>query len=377
MGNHEEHLPTEIYESQQYVWNTGYMWVQEAAPAEYEKLEQNLQLTEEDDCFVVEPLENASNEAYKKNFYQSGMIKRQWLIAESNFPLPRTYRRYNPLQESALFITFANLKPQPEEILEFANQYGLLGEEKRIYGTRFSQGETLGFWEGQIQAMKKAWDLWNRTEQEDMEGLARHIHWFKDSDGRDGVAYTAQLLGKEVAAAVSKVGFKRAADKFSAEIIASAFYQSHRLEMMHPGDVIVPAKYYVQKVINKHLEKRVSPKILWDVRRQPVKLRLFHMPESLIGALWLQFAQAVHGDKKFYYCDQCGSAFELDPRIGAKRGRKFCSNACRSKALRNRQIEARRLSQEGMKPAEIAKRLDSKIATVKKWITASKKKQGG
>jgi len=217
--------------------------------------------------------------------------------------------------------------------------------------------------------MKNVLELWELACAEDIEGLKKCIYW----EGNNSVFYNndpeypyRKMPKRLKSPPPGKIYYNAS--------IASKVINPERLKRMRPGDLVVPAKYRVQEEINEHLEKAVSPRILWDTNRRTPELKLFHVPHGLKGALWLQFAHAIHGNKNFYYCDQCSAAFELDPRSGAKKGRKFCSNACRSKALRNRQVEARRLFQEGMEPAEIAKSLNSEIKTVKKWISAGKKK---
>lgn len=59
------------------------------------------------------------------------------------------------------------------------------------------------------------------------------------------------------------------------------------------------------------------------------KLSLRFRPASLVGALWLQFMQAVTQGGEIRSCDQCGTWFERGP--GTARGRKarFCSDVCR------------------------------------------------
>ena len=47
---------------------------------------------------------------------------------------------------------------------------------------------------------------------------------------------------------------------------------------------------------------------------------------------------------------------------------KFCQGACRSRAYRARQSEARKLHAAGTTFAEIAKRLNSDAKTVKGWV---------
>jgi hypothetical protein len=59
------------------------------------------------------------------------------------------------------------------------------------------------------------------------------------------------------------------------------------------------------------------------------------VPLSLIGALWLQFAQAVSGQRAFHPCDACGRLIELHPTAN-RADRRYCGDACRARAYRKR-----------------------------------------
>ena len=355
MNGQKVHQATEIFDCYQEVNPGGYLWF--AADEEVGNPEKFLH-----GHYKVSQIKKAINSAHRED-------NRVWIISDD---IPRGYPAmvnwYNPLRhEKSLFIKFANTRPEPEEILIFANQYGLLGKSVGIVSDTslpgsimvgqegstkqpLGRGELLGTWQAEIAQMNSVFEVWELVNAEDTDKLKNFFHW----DDQNSVSY-------------SKDG--------GCGIIASKEVHPERLERMQLGDLIVPAKYYIQGQINEYLVKAVHPQLLWNINKTPTELELFHVPTGLIGALWLQFAQAIHGDKSFHYCDQCGAVFELDPRMKGRAGRKFCSNSCRTKALRVRQAEAIRLSQkEGMKPAEIAERLESDLPTVRRWIKASKKK---
>jgi hypothetical protein len=58
-------------------------------------------------------------------------------------------------------------------------------------------------------------------------------------------------------------------------------------------------------------------------------------PRHLLGALWVQLARAVDGNRSFRACQTCGRWFELDPSI-ARTNRLYHTAACRQKAYRQR-----------------------------------------
>ncbi len=388
MNNRDEPQATDIFECIQEVNPQGYKWF--TADKEVGKPESSIMAGH----YEVSQVKNPSNSAYLKD-------KREWIISDA-IPIgyPIMVERYNPLKhQKALFIKFANTNPEPDEILEFANQYGLLGLGESVgivtnstlpgsimVGQKgedlqrpLGQGELISTWQNEIMAMKQVLELWEPVNVGNTEVLKRFIHWEEndavvysnDPDYPNVVPITLNLKGVKKTSTPPQPTRRMV----GGSIIASKQIHSERFKRIPLGDLIVPAKYYIQEQINEHLVGAVRPRLLWNINKSLPKLELFHVPTDLKGALWLQFAQAIHGDKSYHYCDQCGVVFELDPRMKGRASRKFCSNSCRTKALRNRQAEARRLAaEEKMKPAEIAKRLDSEIQTVRKWINSGKKK---
>jgi hypothetical protein len=148
-------------------------------------------------------------------------------------------------------------------------------------------------------------------------------------------------------------------------LIASTHLGDEVLDRFVRGDLVKPALHYVQSVINKQLQKRASPRLLWDANRE--RLGLYIVPEGLIGALWLQFARAVERDSQFRQCAECGIWFELAPGT-ARSDKLYCSTPCRTKAYRKRQAEAARLHGEGRSLDDIARDLESEPDTVRGWI---------
>ena len=97
----------------------------------------------------------------------------------------------------------------------------------------------------------------------------------------------------------------------------------------------MPAKYYLQKTVNENLRNRVSPQLLWNVRRnRPRGLALFFVPQSLIGLMWLQLAQAVNGNKQYRQCLAGKTWMLISRETAGKRSSRFsCSNALSHESL--------------------------------------------
>ena len=297
----------------------------------------------------------------------------QWHVPEAGFhwaevqreggpqqvlvPASLRSRSYEPLREyTSLFREFASTDPTPDGVLAFANRYGLLGFRDRYEQVIPPEGgairhiptEPLGAWQQEIKKMKNTVGLWDMAQREDEAGLSRHIRWSKD---RSSVCVTYQP------------DLDWVDDDLMEELPEP--------ELFTPGDVVVPALIFVQGQVNGRLswEERVSPQLVYEARRG--QLGLHFIPERLLGALWFQLAQAVGGDKRYRQCYGCGKWFELSPEV-ARSNRLTCSDACRSRAYRDRKERAVRLAAEGRTPKEIAEELDSDVRTVKGWIKQRK-----
>jgi hypothetical protein len=135
----------------------------------------------------------------------------------------------------------------------------------------------------------------------------------------------------------------------------------------------MPAKYYLQKTVNENLRNRVSPQLLWNVRRnRPHGLALFFVPQSLIGLMWLQLAQAVNGNKQYRQCLACRTWMLISRETAGKRSsRSSCSNACRMKVYYGRIVQARDLRRQGLSVRQIADRLSADEQAVRRWIKTS------
>ena len=291
-----------------------------------------------------------------------------FLTSSRPIGVARPVVEYSPLRHhTGLFRHFAAIEPKRESIREFANTYGLLGgdvsQEIIIPGTGSIQisfqdrkttkkqepltlgmGETLSSWTKEILAMRPALLLWDLVAAQTRKELSRYVHW----RAPDVVEIRFPVGNRE--------GFA---------LIASPQHRPHLLQQIPAKDVFKPTLFYIQDTINKHLEGRISPRLLWE--KDWPRLGLFFVPKSLIGALWLQFARAVDGNTKYGRCLECRTWFEVS-LDAARTNRRYCKDACRFKAYRRRQTEAQRLFAKGIPVKQIAKRLDSKLAAVKSWI---------
>lgn len=283
---------------------------------------------------------------------------------------PFTARRYAPLQQyPALFRAFIETPPTQEGILAFANQYGLLGDKITtqiiLPNKQSAWGELLQDWQGELSGLKQAFLLWDMVQAGNLEGLARHIVWKEtETEKKEKVIIVSYDSHPEFSFGKAPPSVRQ-----NRETIAHSQAQPEFFSQFQSGDVGQPALYYVQRVINRHLTGRVSPRVLWN--REHTELGLYMVPSGLIGALWLQFAQAITGHKQYHRCEYCGTWFEVSLEA-SRPTRVYCSDACRFKAYRKRQEDAYRLHTEGVPLKEIAKHLGTDTATAKGWIKKRK-----
>jgi endogenous inhibitor of DNA gyrase (YacG/DUF329 family) len=233
-------------------------------------------------------------------------------------------RIYDPLHDSpALFRTLADVNGQDREaILAFANQYGELGLP--------APHETHRNWLLEIAFLRRAVEMWDWLEAGNTQQLGRFLHWEAGS----------------------------APDAQTAEKLAGWYYQSHPdlpldERWAHPppgafeqwiepadsllkeGDICLAARFLIQGWINRRLEGRVAPRLVYRMADGTQVMQI--VPSQLIGALWLQFANAIAGNKEYRACKECGTWFEISSAGDARTARRqFCSDRCKSRDYRKR-----------------------------------------
>jgi hypothetical protein len=317
---------------------------------------------------------------------------------------PFEFEEYRPPAD--LFLKFAGLDETPEEIKNFADQNGLLGlqnpEEGAVIagvdiataesnssgaassGSRalkaFSPGEKFSAWKTNIAQMRGAVVLWTavcEAEQGKTAKLRQHIQWPSNSfvyfDSHPHLPAPAQFMGsKPVHVASLKPDYLPDVGPRELAVVASRLISPQWLKLFRPGDRILPARYYLQKTVNEALLNRVSPRLLWNVKRgRPRNLGLYFVPTNLLGVMWLQFAEAIVGTRSFRQCSACKTWIVISrAEEGSRSSRLTCSTACRMRLYYRRQSEARRLRGKGIPVTEIARRLSAKPEKVRRWITS-------
>jgi len=235
----------------------------------------------------------------------------------------RTRKRftYKPLvYHPELFLEFKDLNiDSDKEVIGFAKKYGLLGGECKFDfkpdDRGINSGDSLVSWAWEQMWLKMAHSFWSylRTGEE------------------------KYIPGKFV---------ERSFYPNYLEIIS---LKLSKLDILRPKILLTvfdPAEFNAKEeteksfLCRKHLEQILNGQLRhrFSINTQinyPAKSLINFIPNSLVGAIWLQLAQAVAELKDFQHCLECNNWIEISSERKRK-DVKYCSNACRVKAYRKR-----------------------------------------
>lgn len=280
------------------------------------------------------------------------------------------YRQNRIMQDEAnLFSKFACLNPDdPQTVLDFANAWGMLTEgetevtssvhpdgsepvlgRQRLLtngGEAYMEGrqgvptlpaESLAFWKREIIEMGQLFSVWDQFKQRDLGALRRVIRWPLKMNA---VSYSLPVWqGKEYTVPDDKeiipgmhLGWLADSDHTSPEVF----------KRFKRGDLLLPAYYLLQKYVNKKIEKMeeegigsVRPRLLLN---QENEIGSYLRPSNLLSALWLQFYQAICGERRIVRCPLCGSWEDITDKARPNRwkGHPSCLNVKRVAEYRKR-----------------------------------------
>lgn len=338
------------------------------------------------------------------------------------------YRYYEPLQqETALFRQLAALPIDEAAFVEFADRYGLLAEANRVaakggsnamdvykvYGQRIPvrRGDVLNKWVDRVLCLRTCITLWEKALANDKPFLKSvitlvpnedHLEWmsalvrFSDTGvlmpakgylanpmkvkvaghfggklvplGEPGGVYMAMLDEAELPASFyvrERLGFRVEPKPWEGQMIRG-FGVTYPRKSIDDNDPIALTQALVTTEIMQNLTIGLAPVIQPHLNVGWGELRF--APRYLIDAIWLQFAEAVCGNKAYRQCQFCGKPFELSPDV-ARTSRLFCSDSCKMQSYRQRKTAILNLWEQGLSVAEIAEAVDgADIASVRKWV---------
>jgi hypothetical protein len=278
-------------------------------------------------------------------------------------------RHYRPLAgKESLYRTLAAVSLTPEGILDFARQYGRLGEGVEAFASlpngSSATVEPLSAWRTTLTWLGEAIRLWDLAQQENCAELSKVIRW----ERKGVVRYQAPRdLVLRLHGSLPPIEARSLFDEM--HTIASADYNPGLFSAFTQGNVVEPARCFVLRIVNDYLGRAAQPALLWNGKHRKVLLR--HYPRSLLGAVYLQFTTAILSGRATQMCPVCGRYFEVTAPA-SRNDRLTCSNRCRVRAYRDRQQKARELYGEGWSTKRIAKEIGSDISTIKKWLSQNK-----
>ena len=232
-------------------------------------------------------------------------------------PQTTGYKPVKPLDENAtLFLEFAELDYSEENMIEFANRYGLLIQEHRLQLPMSDQsfsGDSLSTWKKEHRDLKNAVQIWEWLRTNDKEKLNLLIKWSEDNE-------TVRYF----------IGSNSMGILFS----VNPPIRPYLLPRCKPGDVIFPTRLLLQKIINDKLgEYPVSPRLLLDDNNE---LKQYLVPSSLLSAMWYQFYQAVTGKKRYKKCEICNTWEDVTDKRSSWTMHPNCAAKVRMRKLRQK-----------------------------------------
>jgi hypothetical protein len=208
----------------------------------------------------------------------------------------------------------------PENIVNFANEYGLLGQSEKLplqsgqdgslesidVGRAF-WGESVQQWQLEINRMSTLLNIWDLASMNNAEELGQIIRW------PDGQSITIDIKYSDDEECFSYIANRESGLNIDL------------LDICPIGDVLHPARYYVCNKVNERLRIGIAPQLLPITRYIYIKL------ETLISAMYIMFMWEIVGSTRLLLCPSCGLwVGHADER------QRYCSNACRQKMYRKR-----------------------------------------
>jgi hypothetical protein len=193
-------------------------------------------------------------------------------------------------------------------------------------------GESLARWRHEIILLRRLVEIWEAVKVKNLNVLQRYIEW-----RREDVVFRTS----------SEANGREFSESFS--IIASATNKPEVFASFKRGDVLSPSMWYLQQTINEQLqEHKVCARLLWEAGLNSMRLHIVAL--NLIGCMWLQFAKAVEGEKKYRQCENCFGWIEVGGGKASRSDKKFCSPTCKATAHRKKRERARELAAGGATP---------------------------
>jgi hypothetical protein len=270
----------------------------------------------------------------------------------------QSVRVYSIERQSGLFMTFAKMEPTTAGVLRFARHYGHLGLKAPYLGStttgRDVYGEPFRGWEFEIGWMRVAVEAWELLRAQNEKELAKRV-----TSSKGSVRYNPLPDRSPRDRAVWE-----APTEFRLEESRMNTTPQDLVSIMDQPTPQRVTRAFIQNLIRTRL--RDCPlDVLGDEGYNALSVQI--VPRTLLAAMWAQFAIAVAGNPEFKQCSMCTNWFQV--ARGARRQQSvYCSDACKTRATRERRKRAIELARRGMNHRSIAKAVGSRVETVKGWV---------
>ena len=227
-------------------------------------------------------------------------------------------REYQPLSDfPALFEFFARTETTASGVELFAGRFGLLGLKE--------YPEPLRTWFSEIDALRKLIALWKALQEDDFDSLHRILYSGDPPLGTlPGDPSRLDAVDPTVALKVALTTLRGVPIQHASRWRPGSQDEKEILR----GQVLL----HMSGVIDTHLSPLIRTGVFLASDKPSLDLSV--VPKNLLGAIWLQFAMAITGNKRFADCEVCRKPFEV------KKGtRKTCSDKCRKALSRAKQTE--------------------------------------
>lgn len=259
-----------------------------------------------------------------------------------------THRTYEPMDDTSLFLKFAEIRT-PNDVLNFANQYGPLS--RRSDGYRITvenvntKADPLDFWLNETTAIRQVWNLWQAIRNGGLDKFKDDIERTPYGIVTNNIEYSHKRKTGSYPGIIFSTTEQAKHHVLSSRKDPTTPYQSYYTlilsneentvinQSLDRGDFGKLALLIINRILNQRTQSGYG--VILDWRDNLEKLDMKFLPETLLDALWLQLEQAIAGNRAFQVCEQCGSLFEISQKAKNK-GRVYCSDACKSKAYRER-----------------------------------------
>ena len=279
-----------------------------------------------------------------------GNIAGPWLIRSDSLYV----RQYSPLAVSNLHRRFAGTEATAESILAFSNEYGLLGHGLWLSDSGSNDGEmmvgeSLAFWQKEIEHMARLMALWELVKSGSRRELSHLVEWTPPGKSQQVRLYLVDVDGKlrpDLAQFMRQRPdefhdyFRRDEDLAGRMRHRGVTVLAHEengsdmdlLERWKHGDPIEPARYFVHREVNNRLRGHVSPAVL------PFRNgEIFFFPDCLLSSLYTQFMLELSGrNRPAMLCARPGCGRYFDPAHGRQR---YCDKPCQQLAYYYRKKE--------------------------------------